>query len=204
MVLTTSLPALVPAWAAEPDEGLDSSGVRSSLTAEGAGESIARDTFTVSIEPEPEPEPASSPSAPATAGGDATPTSAQGALAPVQGGASPSGILADLNAQRAAAGLPPFAAQDGLMATAQQWSVMQAQSARMTHNPSFGAQTAAAGCGGATENVASAMGSISPVAAWMDSPPHRANILSGATHIGVGAATAASGVTYYTLNFASC
>ena len=213
LVLATSAPwQLAPAWANET-AALEYTSADASLGVDGeAVESLDRDEMTVWIEPEPEPEPiAPTPAAEEPPASNAPQQQQQtdqvppaGALAPVAGGASTGGILADLNAQRAAAGLAPFSTQDGLMGVAQQWSVNQAQSARMYHNPSFGGQVAAVGCGGATENVASAMGSISPVGAWMNSPPHRANILGNATHIGVGAATSGNGLTYYTLNFASC
>lgn len=208
LVVATSMPIqIAPAWAdGEPVElSLTSSSEAVSVEQSSEG-GVLREGLLVQIAPQPEPV-AEDPSPPTSTSTDATPaavSTATGALAPIAGGASRDGILADLNAQRAGAGLPPFASQSGLMDVAQQWSTYQASTASMIHNPAFASQTAGAGCGGATENVASAMGSISPVAAWMASPPHRANILSSATHLGVGAATSTNGITYYTLNFASC
>jgi uncharacterized protein YkwD len=49
------------------------------------------------------------------------------------------------------------------------------------------------------ENVASGQQSAQAVvAAWMDSSPHRANILSANTHLGVGVAVGTDGLTYWT------
>lgn len=211
LVLATSAPwQLAPAWATE-SAALEYTSEDATVGVDGeAVETLDRDELTVWIEPEPAP--AAPPAAAEEPPANDTPEQQQetvqapasGTLAPVASGASPGGIFADLNAQRAAAGLAPFTTQSGLMGVAQQWSVSQAQSATMYHNPSFSGQVAAVGCGGATENVASAMGTISPVNAWMNSPPHRANILGNSTHIGVGAATSSNGLTYYTLNFANC
>lgn len=210
-MLGTSAPwQIAPAWANEP-AALESTSIDASVGVDGSSpETVDRDELTVWIEPEPAPTPEPAPEPTSTPTGAPAPAppqpeqAATGALAPVAGGVSPGAILADLNAQRAAAGLPPFTANDGATGVAQRWSVSQAQSARMYHNPSFASEVGAVGCGSATENVASAMGNASPVGPWMDSPPHRANILGNATHIGVGAATSSNGLTYYTLNFANC
>lgn len=205
LILATSMPAqIAPAWAdVEPaDLSLTAPGAAMSVQ-QSSDDRVTREELLVQIAPQPEPA-AEEPPAPTSAGATNSVPAASSALAPIAGGASRDGILADLNAQRAGAGLAPFASQPGLMDVAQQWSTYQASTASMIHNPAFASQTAAVGCGSATENVASAMGSVSPVAAWMASPPHRANILSSATHLGVGAATSTNGITYYTLNFANC
>ena len=54
------------------------------------------------------------------------------------------------------------------------------------------------------ENVAAGYGTAESVmAAWMNSPGHRANILSGNTEIGLGLAYASNGVPYWTQVFAT-
>lgn len=205
LAVATSLPVqIVPASAAVPD-GLEQTSVSASVAVEGATpDAVERADLQVFIEPQPVAPPVQRAPAAAAAAPAAPASSGSGSLAPISGGASVDAIFADLNAQRVAAGLAPFAGQGGLSGVAQGWSTTQASSGSMSHNPSFAAQAGAVGCSSATENVASAMGSVSPVAAWMASPPHRANILSSSTHLGVGAATSTNGLTYYTLNFANC
>lgn len=207
LALATSLPVqIVPASAAVPPS-VEQTTASTSVAAAGASpDAVERADLQVFIEPQPEQPPAdAAPAASGTAPAASAPAaSGSSSLAPISGGASVGAIFADLNAQRVAAGLPPFASHGGLSGVAQGWSTSQASSSSMSHNPAFAAQVGAVGCGGATENVASAMGSASPVGPWMASPPHRANILSSATHLGVGAATSTNGLTYYTLNFANC
>lgn len=213
LVAATSLPSSIGlAWAqdAEQPEALEwsSDGVSVQVAADAAQFAITTSDLTVEAAPEPTEEPAQAVEVAETAQ-PATTTeaaAAPAAVTTVTNGASVGAVLGDINAQRAAAGLPPLAQHGGLTSIAQGWSASQAASNASGHNPSFSSQTNAIGCGYGTENVAYTMGPTqTPMTFWMGSPPHRANILSAsATAIGIGAATSASGITYYTLNFGTC
>jgi len=128
------------------------------------------------------------------------------------GGASPVSrdLLAQVNAQRNAAGVPGLYWCPPLEHSAQGHSDDQAIHNAMSHTGSDGSDVAqrdeGAGYNGWTaigENVAYGARSASEVMAlWMNSPDHRANILSGAyTHFGGGIGWAADGTTYWTQDF---
>lgn len=115
-----------------------------------------------------------------------------------------------VNAERAMAGLGPFIADARLDSAAQGHSEDQAANGVMSHTGSDGSNMAQrierAGFPWrrAAENVA--FGQRTPadvVAAWMNSPGHRNNILSVNTHLGVGLAYSASGAPYWTQVFAT-
>ncbi len=115
-------------------------------------------------------------------------------------------MLASLNAQRASAGLGPLALCGTLNVAAQRQSQAQADANRMFHaNLAVNAN----GSGyvrwsALAENVASGQRSVDQVmGAWMTSPGHRANILGGYQHVGVGLANAANGTPYWTQSFGS-
>lgn len=118
-------------------------------------------------------------------------------------------VLALTNAERAAAGLPPLAADARLAAAAQAYSTDMAGRGFYSHTSPEGTEpwdrAAAAGARhrGIGENIA--CGQRSPaevVRGWMDSPGHRANILKpGFTHLGVGYAGGGPAGTYWTQLF---
>lgn len=101
------------------------------------------------------------------------------------------------NAERARAGCAPLVIDAALDASAQAWSVESAATDPDTsvHSPAAGQAYA--------ENVAWNYPSAEAVvAAWMDSPGHRANILNCSyTRIGTGHATSADGEPYWTQQF---
>ncbi|WP_447644400.1 CAP domain-containing protein [Nocardioides zeae] len=109
-------------------------------------------------------------------------------------------IVADTNAARARQGLPALAQLSGITTVAQGWAETMAANRRMEHNPSYASQMPR-GWTRAAENVAYGYGVSAVVAAWMDSPGHRANILGDFTHIGVGVARGSDGRLYYVQNF---
>ncbi|HEY5012249.1 MAG TPA: CAP domain-containing protein [Acidimicrobiia bacterium] len=115
-------------------------------------------------------------------------------------------VVAGVNAQRAAAGLPGLHAQSQLMWAANRRSVIQAASNSMNHD-GWDSVVRASGypAGWWGENVA--FGYTSPTAVmsgWMGSPDHRANILSPHyTDIGVGCAYSRGHVAYWTQDFGS-
>lgn len=220
LVAATSLPTSIGlAWANDAQQQPESlewsaDSVSVQVASDAAQFAITTADLTVeeAPEPEPEPEPAQEVTVDETATADEppaeteAPAETQAPVAAVTNGPSVGAVLGDINAQRAAAGLPPLSSHGGLASIAQGWSASQAASNASGHNPSFSSQTSAIGCGYGTENVAYTMGPTqTPMTFWMGSPPHRANILSAeATAVGVGAATSASGITYYTLNFGNC
>lgn len=110
-----------------------------------------------------------------------------------------------VNAERAARGLAPMVWDQRLELAAQRHSDDQAAMGRISHTGSDGSslveRLARVGFSwrAAGENVALGQTSAASVmSAWMNSPGHRANILSGNTRIGVGYAVAIDGRTYWT------
>jgi uncharacterized protein YkwD len=117
------------------------------------------------------------------------------------------------NQARAANGLPPLQVNGALVAMAQLQSNNMAQLNEMAHNlpsvaePTLVSRAAAAGYNYAWlgENIAfNYPDAPSVVAAWMNSPEHRANILNpNYTDIGVGFAWNSLGQAYATEDFGS-
>jgi uncharacterized protein YkwD len=133
---------------------------------------------------------------------------------PVSGGApgfAPGGsLLASVNAQRAAAGVPPLAACPALDRAAQAHSQDQAAHRQMSHVGSDGSsyldRAARAGYRGWNalgENVAAGYPTVPSVMdGWMHSSGHRENILSRSyTHLGQGYALSSNGTAYWTEDF---
>ncbi|WP_052337209.1 CAP domain-containing protein [Nocardioides alkalitolerans] len=109
-------------------------------------------------------------------------------------------IVADTNAARAEAGLPPLAQYSAINTVAQRWSDRMAATGDFSHNPSYADQMPA-GWRRAAENIAYGYTVTGVVPAWMNSDGHRRNILGDFTHIGVGVTVDANGRTYYVQNF---
>lgn len=118
-------------------------------------------------------------------------------------------IFAETNRRRAQAGVGPVRPNPKLQAIAQDWSERMAAEDRMYHNPQirermqeqFPRRWRMFG-----ENVLQnwdGAGAAELVQQWMNSPPHRLNMLSaGHTDLGIGVAVAPSGKLYSTQNFA--
>lgn len=119
-------------------------------------------------------------------------------------------VVALTNEQRAAAGLSPLVTSTTLTLAAQRHSDDQAAMNTATHVGSDGSdggeRITAAGFAWTSwgENVAAGQTSAADVVeAWMNSPSHRASMLTGAfTSAGVGL-TVRDGVRFWTLVFAS-
>ena len=112
-------------------------------------------------------------------------------------------MLTLVNAERAVAGVAPLTAQACPDGFAEPWSPRMAAEGRLSHQA---ISPVISRCGGhtAAENVGmnSSPSPVSMVASFMDSPPHRANILNPAyTSIGVGAYRDARGVWWVTQDF---
>ncbi|MBA2281701.1 MAG: CAP domain-containing protein [Acidimicrobiia bacterium] len=113
-------------------------------------------------------------------------------------------ILEHHNAQRAAHGLAPFQQSSCLDGVARSWSVRLASTGRLHHNPSYADQTlACVAWRAAAENVAYNPSPTVLTTAWMQSGPHRANILDPAlTVVGIGVTIDAAGTIWATVDFA--
>ncbi|WP_235923665.1 cell wall-binding repeat-containing protein [Microcella pacifica] len=109
-------------------------------------------------------------------------------------------ILQQTNDLRATRGLPPLRLNAALNDIAQDWSVQQARSSRMSHRPGFHLLYPS-GWSRAAENVAAGYSPSAVVGAWAGSTGHRANMLANHTDIGIGVAVSSTGRLYYTQNF---
>jgi uncharacterized protein YkwD len=115
-------------------------------------------------------------------------------------------LAADINKARRNAGLRPLTVIAGATDVARRWSGHMAQTSVLAHNPSIISDINHAGSSAWTE-IAENVGegpSDDPhnlFQAYMDSPPHRANILDGgARYLGVGTVER-DGVAWNTLDF---
>ena len=114
------------------------------------------------------------------------------------------------NRERAAARVAPVKRLGSLDGIAQTWSEQMAAEDRMYHNPGIRARVTAAFPGqwrsygeNVLQNWCGASGETL-VRQWMNSTPHRVNLLNPAhTHLGVGADVADSRKLYSTQNFVS-
>jgi len=116
-----------------------------------------------------------------------------------------------VNDYRAQHALKPLAWNNGIAAVAQDWTLRSAQTANrdgagtFTHNPSFASQYPA-GARHASENIAWNMSVDQAFEWWVNSEPHRANMLRAAdTDLGIGVVLLTSGpnkgVYLATVNF---
>ncbi|MER3390608.1 MAG: cell wall-binding repeat-containing protein [Microcella sp.] len=133
---------------------------------------------------------------------------AQGSLATASGSLPTAGsyeseralILQQTNELRASKGLPALRLNAALNDIAQDWSVQQARTSRMSHRDGFHLLYPA-GWSRAAENVAAGYSPSAVVGAWAGSSGHRANMLANHTDIGIGIAASSTGRLYYTQNF---
>ena len=120
---------------------------------------------------------------------------------------SPPGIASQINAQRAARGMPGLGEDAQLDALAQAWANHLAGVGGLQHQDlgallSWGVM---AGWSRLTENLFMGSGGVTNgqvVNTWMGSPPHAANVLDGAVdRVGVGIAHDGAGRTYVVADF---
>lgn len=112
-----------------------------------------------------------------------------------------------VNAVRKDAGLAPLSVNRRLTSTAQGHSCDMARRTKMTHTgsdgSSFDVRVARGGYKFSTsyENVGSGFSTpTTMLKAWMNSPPHRANVLSrDAKDVGIGIAVGSDGAMYWTM-----
>jgi uncharacterized protein YkwD len=115
-------------------------------------------------------------------------------------------VVANVNAQRTARGIPALRVDGRLAWAASRRSAIQATNNAMNHIGWDTVISASGYPGGAWgENVAAGFNTpASVMAAWMASPEHAQNILSSSYHaIGVGCAYSRSNVAYWTQDFGS-
>ncbi|MFQ3670631.1 MAG: CAP domain-containing protein [Verrucomicrobiia bacterium] len=115
-------------------------------------------------------------------------------------------ITDEINQIRVSAQLPPLLPDRNLSALAGEWSDRMARRNRLSHRSDLLAQMRRLGYRSINENIFYATGPVTArevVAAWMNSPGHRRNLLAPMMNrIGVGQAVNRSGVTYFTFNSA--
>ncbi|AFZ33380.1 SCP-like extracellular (plasmid) [Gloeocapsa sp. PCC 7428] len=102
-------------------------------------------------------------------------------------------VLELSNAERSRVGAPPLSLHPQLMAAAQQHTDLMAQRNEMTHQfpgqPELGDRISQAGYrwSRVAENLTRRSSPEEAVSSWMDSPPHRENLLNPELqHLGVG------------------
>ncbi len=109
-------------------------------------------------------------------------------------------LLALVQQQRAANGLPPLIVSAGLTRAAQSWSDYELSIGTIEHNPNPGSFLAPFWLAWG-ENVGMGPSVQSLMAAFMQSAPHRANILGAYNRIGVGVSPRIDGMEFVTIDF---
>ncbi|MGQ0615989.1 MAG: CAP domain-containing protein [Acidimicrobiia bacterium] len=128
----------------------------------------------------------------------------RGGVAQASAAADEAAFLAATNSARAAAGLRPMAWDPAAALVAKAWTVVMATTANLAHNPLLKDQISLnvtsqwtrvgenVGYGGTMQDVQDA---------FMDSSPHRANILGDYNRVGIGVARDGHGTVWVTLDF---
>lgn len=115
-------------------------------------------------------------------------------------------IIDEINQIRVATNLPALVPDRSLSQLAGEWSERMARRNRLDHRGDLVAQMRRLGYRAINENIYYANSPVTArevVAAWMQSPGHRRNLLAPMMNrIGVGQAINRSGVTYFTFNSA--
>jgi uncharacterized protein YkwD len=96
---------------------------------------------------------------------------------------------------------PPVQVNSTLNNVAETWSIYMARNDVFYHNPSYFSQSPNCGSGG--ENIAAGQTPETVVNSWINSPPHKENLLGDWTHIGIGYGYNANShyKRYYTQDF---
>jgi uncharacterized protein YkwD len=143
-------------------------------------------------EPAPEPDPLPVAIAPPASRCDTT-----------QGGVA-GAVITAMNRDRAAAGAAPLCPNSQLVGFAQSWANWMAQNQALTHQD-LNALLAQTSFSTMAENIAGGGGLDTADAIeqlWMNSPPHRANILNGSLNaVGVGIAYSTDGQAWIVADF---
>jgi uncharacterized protein YkwD len=113
-------------------------------------------------------------------------------------------VIGAMNSDRAANGLPGLCADGQLTSFAQNWANQMAAMQSLVHQ-NIGGLIGSTGFSTMGENILDGPGGMSVAemeSAWMNSAPHRANILSGAfSSAGVGIAYSSDGRVWVCVDF---
>jgi uncharacterized protein YkwD len=111
-------------------------------------------------------------------------------------------VIDAINAARISAGLPVLIDDPALDRSAESWAVAMASGVGLDHGNFASRISAVYPNTVAGENIAEGQpDAASVVAAWMDDPPHRANILGAFDRIGAGSARDSTGTLYWCADF---
>jgi uncharacterized protein YkwD len=135
-------------------------------------------------------------------GGDVAPPAPSPPPPPPGPLTAPSGLVAAINAQRAIYGLAPLRESASLDAVAGVWAATMARIGTLSHGSFAGRIEHAFPNTAAGEDIAEGQIDVEAVVTtWMNSPPHRANILGKYDLVGAGEARAADGTLYWCVDF---
>jgi len=152
--------------------------------------------------PRPDPPPTPPPTPPLPPAPSPAPRPTPGPDPSAPDPADPAAVVAAINAARTALGLAVLLDDARLDESAGSWARCMASGQRLTHGD-FAARIAA--CyprTSAGEDIGEGQPTADAVvAAWMASPPHRANILADFAKVGAGAARDASGAIFWCADF---
>jgi uncharacterized protein YkwD len=126
--------------------------------------------------------------------------------APVPVPVSPSpesALVAAINAARVGQGLPALVEDESLDRLSSSWASSMASSGVLGHGDFAGRIGSVYPNTAAAENIAEGQPDANSVVdAWMNDPPHRANILGDYNRLGVGSVQDGSGSIYWCTDFA--
>jgi uncharacterized protein YkwD len=191
--------------------GGDSSPARKPVTTESERASTSTTTSTTTTttvppltsEAEPAPEPAPAPTPAPVPLNFAPAPEPEPAPEPIGCGGG-GGVVGAHNGDRAAAGLGGLCESGQLAGFAQNWANQMASMGSLVHQD-IGGLIGSTGFSNMGENILVGPANLSPAqmeSAWMNSPSHRANILSGAfTQVGVGVAYGDDGRMWVCVDF---
>ena len=112
------------------------------------------------------------------------------------------GVVDALNVERARYQLAPLGEDARLTSVATTWAREMAGQNWLTHGDFSGRLSAVIPNTTAAEDIAEGATTVAAVVAmWMNSPPHRDNILGPYTIAGSGSASAADGTLYWCVDF---
>ena len=168
--------------------------------------STSTTSTTTTVAPPPTaasaPPPAAPPAPPAPAPADAAPPVVPGPAPGCDG--SGSAVIDAMNGDRAANGLGALCGDGQLAGFAQDWANWMAQNGSLTHQD-LNRILAATTFNTIAENILDGAASLTPgqmESAWMQSPPHRENILNGTYRAaGVGIAYSPDGRVWVAVDF---
>ena len=114
----------------------------------------------------------------------------------------PPGVVDAINSARVLAGLPVLVDDPALDHSAESRAIAMASGDGLDHGDFAGRIAAVYPNTAAGEDIAEGQrDAASVVDAWMDDPPHRANILGAFDRVGAGSARDATGAVYWCADF---